>query len=376
MRTVLGLSVLLLAAVPALSQEAVLRPTHTVVISGYGTAGAMKAQARPSSFFAQVAPIFLVQFTDRVLFESELEFELEEGATRTGLEYASISLLANDYLTVTAGKFLVPFGVFGQRLHPTWINRFTSMPPLFGHEGGIAGSVPLLPVLSDIGVMGSAVLPLRGPGRSITFSAFATNGPMPEDETHGAQQMAGEHGGPDLGFGESVEDNNGDKMIGGRLGLVLAPQLEINLSALRAEWGHATTRPNVDRGLRFWGFNAAADIRVGPLELRSEWVRLAVDEEEIDTLAMTSEIESVNKWGGYVQAAYRVAAWEPVVRFSLVDPSDHDPRDRLTQYGFGLNYYLTPSISVMAAFELNRDRFDAGSDLENNRFLVHWAFGF
>lgn len=33
----------------------------------------------------------LFQISDRFLFEAELEFELEEGITETGLEYAQIA---------------------------------------------------------------------------------------------------------------------------------------------------------------------------------------------------------------------------------------------------------------------------------------------
>ncbi len=78
--------------------------------------------------------MFLFQFMDRVLFEVELEFELTGGVTETGLEYAQLDFLLNDNITLTGGKFLVPFGVFGERLHPTWINKFPTSPPLYGHH--------------------------------------------------------------------------------------------------------------------------------------------------------------------------------------------------------------------------------------------------
>lgn len=177
------LSVMIALAAPASAlraQAAAPEPTHAYVVSGYGTAGAMKIENATSSFFASVSPIFLFQFSDRVLFESELEFELEEGATKTGLEYANIRVLPTDYVTITAGKFLLPFGVFIQRLHPTWINRFTSSPPIYGHEAEIPGLEPLLPIAADIGVMANVVRPLGGIGRDLTLSAFVSNGPAAE----------------------------------------------------------------------------------------------------------------------------------------------------------------------------------------------------
>ena len=364
---------LLLGAAGLSAQDAATRPSHAFVVTGYGTAGGLKSEDLNSTFFATVAPIFLFQFSDRVIAETELEFALEEGVTRTGLEYMNISILPTDNLSISAGKFLVPFGVFIQRLHPTWINRFVSVPPAFGHEAEIRGIAPLLPVIADIGVMASAVLPVGPRGQDLTFSAFATNGPALE-ANGGMGGMAG--GAPAVVFGESAQDNNGDKMVGGRAGLVLAPNAEIDISAIRASYGDAQVAPNTGKRLGLYGLDAAGEFRRGRVGVRSEWLYVGVDAEEIDTLAMTSMIRPLKRWGGYVQASARVGDWEPVLRFSYVEPDTRMADDELTQYGVGLNYYITPSISIMAAFELNRDRFEAGRDLTNNRALIHWAFGF
>lgn len=348
-------------------------PSHGFVVSGYGTAGWMSAQGRPNGFFTSISPILLFRMTDKMFAEAELEFELEDGATKTGLEYATVHYLANDYLTLSAGKFIVPFGVFAQRLHPTWINRFTSMPPIFGGHGGVQGSDPLLPILADIGVMVSAVAPLGGVGRSVTFSGYLTNGPRVEG---GGMEM--EHGArPDFGFGEASGDNNDNKMLGGRVGLVLAPNFELDASALVSRWGKGEMSSNLDKPLQFTGYNLAAEYRPrGDLELRAEWIWLRTDIEEIE--GSTSMIETVPQFGGYAQAAYRRGAWEPVFRFSLVDQNqgaDHVDT-QLKQYGFGLDYWFSPSVALMAAYEANQDKFDDGSDLPNNRLLIHLGFGF
>ncbi|HEX9729666.1 MAG TPA: hypothetical protein VGA37_14275 [Gemmatimonadales bacterium] len=94
---------------------------------------------------------------DRILFEAEFEFELTEGVTETGLEYAQLDFLLTDHLTLVGGKFLVPFGVFGERLHPIWINKFPTAPPIYGHHVAAFGADPVLPILSDVGVMAAAV---------------------------------------------------------------------------------------------------------------------------------------------------------------------------------------------------------------------------
>jgi len=352
------------------------QPSHGFVMSGYGTAGWSKAQGVPNGFFTSIAPILLFRMTDKMFAEAELEFALEDGATETGLEYATVHYLANDYLTVSAGKFIVPFGVFAQRIHPSWINRFTSAPPVFGSHGGVPGNDPLLPILADIGVMASAVAPLGGVGRSVTFSAYLTNGPRTA-EHFGEEEDAGHGARPEFGFGSASGDNNDNKMLGGRVGLVLAPNFEVDASALTSRWGYAEVGGNLDKPLAFTGYNLAVEYRPrAELELRTEWVWIRTEMEEIE--GASSVIETLPQFGGYVQAAYRHGVWEPVVRFSLVDQdqsSEHGDT-QLKQYGLGLNYWFSPSIAIMAAYEVNRDAFASGADLPNNRLLIHWAFGF
>lgn len=69
------------------------QPSHGFVLSGYGTAGWAKAQGVPNGFFTSVAPILLFRMTDKMFAEAELEFGLEDGATETGLEYATVHYL-------------------------------------------------------------------------------------------------------------------------------------------------------------------------------------------------------------------------------------------------------------------------------------------
>ena len=143
-----GVFFALAGAVPQLHAQEVgnrVFPSNQVVITGYGTVGyGVETQGvNENAFNSSISPVFLFQFQDRVLFEAEFEFELQEGITETGLEYAQLDYIANDYLTLVGGKFLLPFGVFGERLHPTWINKFATMPPIFGHHVSSFGAAPL-----------------------------------------------------------------------------------------------------------------------------------------------------------------------------------------------------------------------------------------
>lgn len=180
---------------------------------------------------------------------------------------------------------------------------------------------------------------------------------------------------PMLTFGEFASDNNSNKMLGGRLGLVLAPRFEVNVSGLSAKWGEAEAQQNAGKGLSFWGYNLAVNYWVAHFELRAEGFRTGTQIEQVLS-GGAFEIATVRRWGGYAQASYRKGSWEPTVRFSLVEPNEDQPSDRLTQYGVGLNYWFSPSIAVMAAYEVNRDKLDQGRDLPNDRLMFHWAFGF
>ena len=96
-------------------------PTNAVVISGYGTVGYLyrtEKDAVPNSFSASFSPVFLFQFQDRFLFETELEFDVEDGVTQTGLEYAQLDVIASDNVVLVGGKFLVPFGAVRRTVAP------------------------------------------------------------------------------------------------------------------------------------------------------------------------------------------------------------------------------------------------------------------
>lgn len=87
----------------------------------------------------QINPVLLVPLGDHWLIESRAEFEGEfqrppdggpyQGRVEKHLDYAQLDYIVNPYLTVTAGRFLTPFGIFNERLYPVWI-RFLQPDPL------------------------------------------------------------------------------------------------------------------------------------------------------------------------------------------------------------------------------------------------------
>lgn len=268
--------------------------------------------------------------------------------------------MANDYLVLSGGKFLLPFGVFGPRLHASWINRFATAPPIYGH-GAAFGVAPLMPVLRDVGVMARATMDLGN--ANLSFNGYITQGPAIEsgDDEHAEAGM--ESGLPDVGLPASSSDNNTNKLVGGRVDLAFSPRAELNISAFTGTYD----RENV---LDFTGYNVAGEVRHAGFELRGEYLRTRQQVETDDG------VPAFVRHGMYLQSSYRYGAFEPVFRWTQIfdDKLDGAVTDRgAWQAGLGLDYWLGPSIAVMTGYEINRER---GLNIANDRLVLHVSYGF
>ncbi len=172
-------------------------------------------------------PVILYRQGDRFLFESELEMEYMSNEFSLNLGYASASYIITKGVTVKVGKILIPFGEFGEKLHPSWVNRMADAPLGLGHDGG------MLP-MADIGVE------LRGGlqmGKSkLSYSIYCVNGPRLKDGTMG-QEEAG------MLSWENMNDNNKNKALGARIGILPLSNssLEIGFSGYYAKPGNSTS---------------------------------------------------------------------------------------------------------------------------------------
>jgi hypothetical protein len=381
-----ALAVLLGAAAPMHAQEMFpdrILPTNAVVISGYATVGQSyrPAGGKPSAFETGVSPVFLFQFQDKLLFEAELEFGLEDGVTETNLEYAQADIMVSDRITLIAGKFLVPFGVFGERIHPSWINKMATMPPIYGHGETGFGAAPLMAVPKDVGVMARAAL---SAGRlQIGLNAYMTNGYQVEaehdeaggeadhDEENPAQLRFSQsedgdedHEVPEIELIGTSGDVTNNKMVGGRLDVFLPPIFEVNISTFTGKYDE-------NDELDMVGFNVAGELRQGAFEARGEFLATWQEFESPD-----DGIVQLKRSGFYSQLTYRVGPWQPVFRFTKIfddEIANETEISAASQTAFGLDYWITPSVAVMTSYEFNRE---AALDLDNDRLNIHLAFGF
>lgn len=352
--------------------EGSLFPTHGFLVTGYGAAGyqaRLAGDATPNDFSALLAPVFLFQVSDRFLFEGEVEFELEEGVTATSLEYAQVDFPINDNLTLAAGKMLLPFNVFSERYHPVWINPLVSPPPVYGHHGGAGPTDPLLPVLSDVGAQVRGTFNVGRFGY-LTAVGFVSQGPAVEVEEGDAHQEGGEEGGhatevPEVVFGSNFEDNNEGKMLGGRVGIGVAPYFEVNLSAMTGEYDH-------EGRLGFTGYGAHVEARHLGFTLHGEWV---LTRQDVASEEDPADVDVLDRNGYWLHLGRRIGAWEPQLRWSqILDGDAHGETvvEGGEQLAFGLVYWLDSSVALKGEYLVNFE----DPDVDNDRIALQWAFGF
>ncbi|PHS65826.1 MAG: hypothetical protein COB12_06265 [Flavobacterium sp.] len=360
----------------------VKKPSKTqFMIRGYGHTGFAydDVNGETSSSFdgGTFAPIFLFKHNDRFMFESELEFTLSGGELEIGFEYANAMYVINDYMTVRAGKFLLPFGTFMERLHPSWINRFTSKPLGFGHDG-IAPS-------SDVGVE------LRGAfyigNTKWNYSGYVTNGPTLKDGSDEPEEAGM------LSF-ENLTDNNTSKAFGGRIGF-----LPLHDSSIEVGGSIYATDGVGNKGSEYedikavlYAFDLSYVKQIAPIsgliDIKAQYNHSNVDSafyfdpEDGETYTFDNQSQSY-----FVQLSYRptmignnfVKNLELVGRYSeLTTPEGSEWESQSSQYSVGLNYWISwRSVLKMSYESKETEGGHGGAGITNvDTFSIHWAIGF
>ncbi len=343
-------------------------PSTLIHMAGYADTGYASVEGGDDSFVVgSFSPIFHFQYRDIVMLESELEFEVgEDGETETNLEYLTIDWFINDYTALVVGKFLSPVGQFRQNLHPSWINKLPSAPPGFGHDGAAP--------VSDVGAQLRGGFP-AGNMRA-NYALYVSNGPELNAVTEDGADFELE-GIRAEGFGS---DSDGEKTVGGRLGILPFPSLEIGLSLvtgkasvtqLEVEADPDAGGPLSDASSRSYDVSGVDFVWHGSnVSLRGEYVKAKLGAATAGEAA--GDGASWQTW--YVQGSYRWPAskWESVFRYTDFD-SPHAAEDQ-KQTALGVNYLVTNNFIFKAAYEFNDGQ--AGSPSDSDRTLLQLAYGF
>jgi hypothetical protein len=303
-----------------------------------GGAGFFGATNGGVSFFQPVlAPVLAIPLGNQWLVESRADLRevisREDGASGPyqgqffgTLEYLQLDYNATPHLTITAGRFLTPFGIFTERLSAIWINKFQDAP-----------------IITPIGTGGAYNDGFMVRGALVSNSSYIVN--------YAAYFST-------LSTVSNLESERG---AGGRAGVFLpGTRLEVGVSYRRTLEGNHSNSVGMDFS---WSPHRI------PLAINGEWAH------------------SPNGYGYWLQASYRLSQLagthaflgrlEPVVRMqqfvrSEAVAGDSLPRSNATRPDFGLNYYLPHEIRLNASY--SREFFERGTDVNIWEYGITYRF--
>lgn len=239
------------------------------------------------------------------------------------LDYAQVDFIANPYVTITAGRFLTPFGIFNERLYPIWIRALQPDP-----------------LILPIGTGSSDGLMFRG--------GFPVNSKVNMNYAAYVSATAIE-----------VSGVESERHAGGRMGFFFpGPRLEVGGSFQK------TLQEDRKNG---FGFHMGWQPSKVPLNLRSEYAR------------------SIQGSGYWVEGAYRLSQakfWQKAMRRTEVvaraqqffhgaidadEAEEYDlPGVNTREADFGVNYFLRDGLKGMVSY---------GRQFSSEGNFNLWTFG-
>lgn len=329
---ILGLLLLQFFAPAHAHSQAPSSPEKPVPILS-GTAGFLTSVTAGQTLLdTQFNPVLLVPLGDHWLVESRGEFEGEfqrqpsgsfGGPVNKHLDYLQADYIANPYLTITAGRFLTPFGIFNERLYPMWIRALQPDPLI----------LPIATASSD-GAMLRGGFPLTSRA-NLNYAAYVSVASI------------------------AVNGVESERHVGGRAGIFLP--------GARLEVGGSWQKALQDDRKNAVGLHLAWQPRPVPLSVHSEFVRS-------------------NQGSGYwIEGAYRLSQvhlWEKAMRrIELAARAQQFFNGNITpdvaeslelpgagtrEADFGVNYFLKDGLKAVASY--GRQWSPAGN-------FNQWTFG-
>lgn len=335
-------------------------------------------KGNPNSFGAGASPRLLWKLNDRLAFDVGLDIGLgrdDTGANASSfdLSIASATYIINDYLVVGGGLFVAPFAAYHRDFDPPWITKLPDDPLVFSDNGLAPGSV--------LGAFVSGAYPIGS--TKLNYALYISNGP--ELVTSDPSASAGTVGAAgSLNF-DNYSDLNNNKAIGGRVGFLPIPELEVGYSFLCGQASAQGVHPNTNAFLQAVDFNYTrqSDMLQGNLSLRGEWVFSHVGDATYDPQGNNTfvTLNNNNRNGGYVMLTYRPSLssykflrnFEGIVRYDRLDgPSIATGGGHEQRYTIGLDYWLDARSVVKVAYEFDQIANGPGAPA----FMMQFGVGF
>jgi len=283
---------------------------------------------------AQFNPVLLLPLGDRWLIESRVAFEGQfqrppDGGPYAGpvtkhVDYAQLDYIANPYVTITAGRFLTPFGIFNERLYPCWIRALQPDPLI----------LPINTAPSD-GVMFRGGFPVNAQA-NMNYAVYVSA--------------------TSIGIG-SVDS---ERHVGGRMGFFLpGPRLEV---------GGSWQRTLQDDRKNAFGFHLGWQPAKAPLNLRAGLARSFEGSGYwVEGAYRLSQLHFLEREMRRAEFAARLQQFytgtiSPDVAAQLALPSANT-----READFGVNYFLRDGLKGI--FSYGRGFSSAGN-------YNQWSFGF
>lgn len=318
-----------------------------------------------NTFETGLTPLFLWRWKDKILFELELDFTLINKNLDFSVEYTVINYIASPYLTIRAGKFLLPLGFWEEKMRPEWINKMPNPPLPY-----VPKDHTVIPP-AEIGVEFRGAAPLWRNGWNgdvpvvLVYHAWVGNGP-------------GQSSDGDIDFINNYTDNNNGKAYGGKIGLRPWPFREFAISGMYGQWNNKKHGGVViaKRKLFYTAIVGELDWHFGAYyRLCGEYMWTKHDAVvNPDIGIFTDEVFVRAAWaqlsGTFDMFKFPYGEnFEAVLRYGWVD-SDISI-DSKRQWSYGLNYYLTDKMIVKFSYDQNMGRAN-----HVNGMTFQWAYGF
>lgn len=340
------------------------------LISGYTNMTARFSKEQSSFANIGFVPILLWKPHQNILVEAELETGLEGSETSIELGYADVSFFLNKYLTVRTGKFISPFGIFQDRLHPSWINKLPTFPVGTGEDELGVGPT------SEVGIDFRGGIPLGS--SKMNYSVFLSNGAQLITD----QGIPSKQGTLSYGNADAISKK---LTAGGRLGLLPFSNSSLELG-VSFRSGNVGDKNSVYKSIdaRMYAFDLTyvkqLDFIKGVFDVKAQWNKVNVDKAEYidpdDPTGNTLYTFENKRSSFFTQAAYRpsmaqskfLKKTELVFRYAGFTPPD-GAKDlaKIKQYTYGINYWVNWRTVVKLAYQNQKN---------DNAFLVQFAVGF
>jgi hypothetical protein len=277
-----------------------------------GTVGEVPiVQGGQTTLVSIVSPVVLVPFGEKWLVESRAAFEGDftnqepdshfGGKVNKEVEYLQLDYIANKYLSITAGRFLNPFGIYNERLYPVWIRNLQTDPLILPLEGE-----------SRDGVMLRGGMPLNS-AVNLNYTTF-------------------------FSVQSSTNKLESDRGVGGRVGLFFPNQ--------RLELGGTFEHALVDERSNRFGFHFEQQPFAIPLDIRAEYAHGA--EGSGFWIEPAYKLSDVPWLHNLVRKTQVVSRYQ---QFYIGNGQDEDlPAADARQIEVGVNYYICDGFRATASY--------------------------